>query len=31
MSKLMRENYLGDTVSIAAGLLGRYLVRMWQG
>ena len=31
MSKLLQEKYIGDTVSIARGLLGKYLVRMWQG
>ena len=31
MSKLPQEKYIGDTVSIARDLLGRYLVRMWQG
>lgn len=31
MSKLPQEKYIGDTVSIARDLLGRCLVRMWQG
>ena len=31
MSKLLRDNYLGNTVSIAKDLLGKYLVRMWHG
>ena len=31
MSKLLRDNYLGSTVSIAKDLLGKYLVRMWHG
>ena len=31
MSKLLQEKYIGDTVSIARGLLGKCLVRMWQG
>lgn len=30
MSKLLRDNYLGNTVSIAKDLLGKYLVRMWH-
>ena len=31
MSKLLRDFYSGDTVSIARTLPGRYLVRMWDG
>ena len=31
MSKLLRDFYSGDTVSIAQALPGRYLVRMWDG
>lgn len=31
MSKLLRDKYLGNTVSIAKDLLGKYLVRMWHG
>lgn len=31
MSKLLREKYIGDTVSIARDLLGKFLVRMWNG
>lgn len=31
MSKLSRDFYVGDTVSIARELLGRCLVRIWNG
>ena len=30
MAKLGRADYIGDTVSIAKSLLGKYLVRRWQ-
>ena len=31
MAKLPREAYMGDTVAIARQLIGKYLVRRWQG
>ena len=31
MSKLLREKYIGDTVSVARDLLGKFLVRRWNG
>lgn len=31
MSKLSRDFYMGDTVAIAQALLGKYLVRIWEG
>ncbi len=31
MSKVPQNFYLGDTVDIARALLGRYLVRIWDG
>lgn len=31
MARLPREFYSGDTVEIAQKLLGKYLVRVWQG